>query len=204
MIIIGLCGFQGSGKDTIADILVNKHSFIKLSFASSTKDILSILFGWNRDMLEGITTESRKKREEVDEWWSKRLDIENFTPRMAMQKIGTDLFRTHFLDDIWTAIIEKKILNNLNNLNKNIVISDCRFPNEINMIKKYGGKLIHIERNLPIWFHQYKNGIDLEEASKLHKSETAWIRSEFDLIITNEKSIEDLYLEIENILNNKF
>ena len=47
--IIGICGFIGSGKDTIADYLVNFHEFRRESFASSLKDAVSAVFGWDRD-----------------------------------------------------------------------------------------------------------------------------------------------------------
>ena len=36
--IIGVVGFIGSGKGTVADILVEKHGFVKLSFADAVKD----------------------------------------------------------------------------------------------------------------------------------------------------------------------
>ena len=38
--IIGICGLQGSGKDTLAQILIDKYNFEKLSFASKLKDIV--------------------------------------------------------------------------------------------------------------------------------------------------------------------
>ena len=60
--IIGICGFIGSGKDTIADYLVNFHEFKRESFASSLKDAVSAVFGWNREMLEGRTKQSREWR----------------------------------------------------------------------------------------------------------------------------------------------
>jgi dephospho-CoA kinase len=55
MNIIGICGHIGSGKDTIADILIKEKGYIKLSFASSLKDAVALIFGWNRKMLEGST-----------------------------------------------------------------------------------------------------------------------------------------------------
>lgn len=201
--IIGICGFQGSGKDTLANILVNEHDFIKFSFATATKDVVAILFGWDRKMIEGDTPESRLEREKPDEWWSNKLNIENFSPRMALQMIGTDLFRNKFYDEMWISIVEKKIINNLD---KNIVITDCRYPNEINMIKKYNGKLIHIYKNLPYWFNQYKYSLDTDEnidikneIKKLHSSETAWIKSEFDYEINNDSTIFFLNKKIKNI-----
>jgi len=202
MTIIAICGFQGSGKDTLADILVNKHCFIKFSFAHATKDVVSSLFGWDRMMLEGNTPEYRDKRNIVDIWWSEKLGIPNFTPRMALQMIGTDLFRKKFFDEIWVSIVERKIIENID---KNIVISDCRFPNEINMVKKYGAKLIHIYRKLPHCFYDYKNDKECDnkytEILKLHESETSWIKSDFDLEINNNNSIEELQYSIVKIIN---
>ena len=53
--IIGICGFIGSGKDTIADYLVNLHHFRRESFANTLKDAVAQVFGWDRTMLEGRT-----------------------------------------------------------------------------------------------------------------------------------------------------
>ena len=78
--IIGVVGSIGSGKDTVADYLANFHSFRRESFAASLKDAVSVIFGWDRTLLEGRTKESREWREQQDEWWTKRLGI-NITPR---------------------------------------------------------------------------------------------------------------------------
>ena len=64
--IIGICGFIGSGKDTIADYLVNLHGFRRESFANSLKDAVAQIFGWDRIMLEGRTKQSREWREQRD------------------------------------------------------------------------------------------------------------------------------------------
>ena len=183
MSLVAICGFQGAGKDTLADILVDKYGYTRLSFAGAVKDIAAVVFGWDREMLEGRTPESRKQREIVDEWWAKRLSIPHLTPRWVLQNFGTDLFRNHFHQDIWIACIEKKISRY-----EKVVITDCRFPNECTMIRKMGGKLIHIYRhNLPEWFDEYKNGKS-EPPKDLHPSEWAWIRNEFDIIINNNKT----------------
>lgn len=42
--IIGLCGEQGCGKDTATNILISEYGFIKLTFASTLKDVVAILF----------------------------------------------------------------------------------------------------------------------------------------------------------------
>ena len=56
--LIGIVGLIGSGKDTVAERLVQKHGYIKDSFAKSLKDAVAAMFNWNREMLEGDTTAS--------------------------------------------------------------------------------------------------------------------------------------------------
>ena len=206
MVIIAICGFQGAGKDTFANYLVNNYGFKKFSFAASTKDVLSDMFGWDRKLLEGDTIESRNFRETIDNWWSVKLNIPDLTPRKILQMIGTDLFRKHFNDEIWVHIVEKKIIDALkNDVNQRIIISDCRFSNEISMLKKFDSKLIHIQRNLPKWFNKFKMGEDCVESSKLHSSETNWIRENFDYEIINDfASVKEFESFIDDFLSEKY
>lgn len=206
MIIIGICGFQGAGKDTLSNYLVSKYGYIKFSFASATKDILSEIFGWERKLLEGDTNESRIFRETIDPWWSSKLSIPDLTPRKMLQMIGTNLFRQHFNHEIWVHIVEKKIIESLKiNPTQKIIVSDCRFPNEIKMLKKMGAKLIFIQRNLPNWFYKYKSGEDCIEVSHLHLSEISWIREDFDYIVINEfNSIVEFKYHIDLFVKDKF
>jgi hypothetical protein len=199
--IIGVCGFQSSGKDTITEYLIKEKGFIKLSFASAVKDIISIMFDWPRDKLEGLTREDRIWREQIDPWWSKKLNIPDLSPRYTMQYIGTDLFRKHFHTDIWVKIIENKIHNYLHENNKqNIIVSDCRFENEINMIIQLGGKIIQIHREPPSWFYKYRDGEYPEKIKFIHKSELEWIRCHRDYDIENNDTIEKLYQNVSEII----
>ena len=190
--IIAFCGFIGSGKDTCAEYLIKNHGYIKLSFASILKDILSILFGWDRVMMDGLTYENRIWRESVDIWWSEKLNIPNFSPRYAMRFIGTELFRDCFNKDIWLLNIEKSLLKY-----KKVVITDCRFPNEINMLKKYNTLFIHVIRDLPTWYNDYKNK-KLDNVN-MHRSEISWIHTNIDFEIYNNGTIEELYNILKNI-----
>lgn len=204
--IIGICGLQSSGKDTIGNYLINNYNFKKLSFAEVLKDIVSILFNWDRNKLEGITFSDRLWREQIDIWWSNELNIQEFTPRYAMQFIGTDLFRKYFKDNIWVTIIKKKILQH-SQQSKNIIITDCRFPNELNMLRECGGKIIHVYRLLPSWFIEYKLDIineDKLQEMNVHISEYAWIKEPYDYLILNSKSLRDLYEELNELMNKFF
>lgn len=202
--IIGICGFIGSGKDTIADYLVNIHEFRRESFANSLKDSVAAVFGWDRTMLEGRTKQAREWREEVDPWWAERLAMPTLTPRWVLQYWGTEVCRKGFHDDIWIAALENK----LRQTKDNIVISDVRFPNEIQSIKNAGGMIIWVKRGeLPDWYdsailaNQGRNiGLNEMKYRKIHSSEWAWVGTEFDAELTNDGTLEDLYSQVEDRL----
>ena len=97
--IIGLVGLIGSGKDTVADYLVNVHGFRRESFAGTLKDAVAAVFGWDRTLLEGRTRASREWREQVDTWWAARLNMPDLTPRWVLQYWGTEVMRRGFHDD---------------------------------------------------------------------------------------------------------
>lgn len=201
--IIGICGFIGSGKDTAADYLVNFHEFRRESFAASLKDAVASVFGWDRTLLEGRTKESREWREIKDEWWSTRLGRE-ITPRWVLQFWGTEVFRRNFHDDIWIASVENKLRNSKDN----IVITDCRFPNEILSIRNTGGKIVWVQRGeLPDWYDlaveaNAGSNIAFNELKmrKIHASETSWVGTKFDAIVDNNGSIEHLYDQLKNLV----
>jgi len=205
--IIGICGFIGSGKDTVADYLQNFHEFRRESFASTLKDAVSSVFGWDRTMLEGRTKEAREWREQVDPWWAARLDMPTLTPRWVLQYWGTEVCRKAFHDDIWIASLENKLRTSKDH----VVISDCRFPNEIQAIKNQGGKILWVQRgNLPDWYqvaldanagHNY--AVQELKMRKIHASETAWVGTEFDAILDNNHTIDALYKQAASIISNE-
>lgn len=196
--VIGICGLIGHGKDTAAGFLI-AEGYQRISFAGVLKDACASIFGWDRILLEGNTPESRAFREMPDEWWSNRLDIPNFTPRYALQYVGTDVLRTHFHPDIWVAACERQV----EMAEKNVVISDCRFFNELNIIKKLGGTTAVVWRNeKPEWWEyavraNTKNQKDLmSKYPDIHPSEFSWAGWDFDVSIDNTKSYEELQSEV--------
>jgi hypothetical protein len=202
--IIGICGFIGSGKDTIADYLVNNHGFRRESFANTLKDAVGSVFGWDRTMLEGRTKEARAWREQVDLWWAERLGMPNLTPRLMLQIWGTEVCRKGFHDDIWIASLENKLRNSKDD----VVISDCRFPNEIQAIKNAGGIITCVERGLrPHWYDiaiQANRGSEsatrwLNE-QKIHASETSWVGTNFDSVFDNNSTLDHLFEQVESVL----
>ena len=204
--IIGVCGFIGSGKDTIADYLTNFHGFRRESFANSLKDAVAQVFGWDRTMLEGRNKSARVCREQVDPWWAERLGMPHLTPRWVLQYWGTEVCRKSFHDDIWIASLENKLRNSTDD----IVISDCRFPNEIKSIKAAGGIVIRVVRGAePEWYEVAKYANDGIEMFKekldsygVHASETAWVGTNFDYVLDNNETIEDLFTQVKSLVLN--
>jgi len=202
--IIGVCGFIGCGKDTVADYLVNFHEYRRESFADSLKDSVAAVFGWDRIMLEGRTKESREWREQIDPWWAERLAMPTLTPRWVLQYWGTEVCRKTFHDDIWIASLENKLRKSKDN----IVVSDVRFPNEIKAIKNLGGMIVWVQRGaLPEWYDhalQANAGsnvaINEMKIRKVHASEWAWIGSDFDAILDNNGTIDMLFNETKKLL----
>lgn len=207
--IIGICGFIGSGKDTIADYLVNNHGFRRESFANTLKDAVSAVFGWDRTMLEGRTKEARAWREQVDTWWAERLSMPDLTPRLMLQIWGTEVCRKGFHDDIWIASLENKLRTSKDD----VVISDCRFPNEIRAIKNAGGKVVRVVRGPePEWYEDavaankgpshigWALGQDRLRKFNVHASETSWVGTEFDSVFDNNSSLDHLFEQVESVL----
>lgn len=208
--IIGITGFIGSGKDTAANYLTTHHKFKKESFASSLKDAVSNVFGWDREMLEGATKSSREWRDQVDPWWAERLNMPKLTPRWVLQQWGTDVLRVGFHDDMWIASLENK----LRTAKDDIVITDCRFPNEFKAIKEAGGFSVRINRGpKPEWYDAAKaynrgpNGNELWAVSKkklddlkVHASEYSSVGINYDFEIYNDGSIDELHNKISEVL----
>jgi len=208
--IIGICGFIGSGKDTIADYLVNLHHFRRESFANTLKDAVAQVFGWDRTMLEGRTKQAREWREQVDPWWAARLKMPHLTPRWVLQYWGTEVCRKAFHDDIWIAALENKLRNS----EDDVVISDCRFPNEIKAIRKAGGMVIRVVRGPePEWYDaavSANRGPNANvtwalsraklERLNVHASETSWVGTKFDHVLDNNGTLDHLYQQVKRLV----
>lgn len=208
--IVGVVGFIGAGKDTVSNLLCNNSRCRseKRSFAGPLKDVCSSIFGWERKLLEGDTVESRDFRETPCMFWSRKLGIPNFTPRLALQLVGTDVLRNHFHTDIWLNSLEYR-LRQQSTPNTITIISDARFRNELDLIKSMGGKIIWVQRGeLPEWYDiaAEANAGNVLAKRKMnttyrdvHSSEWDWAGYEVDFVIDNNGSMEDLCTKVYDV-----
>jgi hypothetical protein len=206
--IVGLLGFIGSGKGTAGDILKDT-GFTPVSFAKGVKDVAAEMFGWPRHLLEGDTQQSREWREQPDSFWSKELG-KDFSPRLALQLMGTEVGRDVFHKDFWVIKLKNYIQKNPN---QNYVITDVRFQNEIQFVHSLNGILIEIKRGIkPHWYEvaglanngDWKAEQFMKNQSGVHESEWRWVGGEVDHQIENEGSLEELKNKLINCLTQSY
>jgi hypothetical protein len=130
----------------------------------------------------------------------------HLTPRWILQYWGTEVCRVGFHSDIWVASLENKILN----CEGNIVITDARFANELNVVKKLEGKLIRIERGeYPVWYKYAESlnkfgdtlSLDMLQKYKIHASEYSSIGLDYDCYLSNNGTKEGLFASLNLIVN---
>lgn len=215
--LIGITGLIGAGKDTIASHLVEKYNYERYSWATPLKDITSILFDWDRPMLEGSTPEQRAEREVVDPWWSAKMG-KDWSPRIALQIMGTEVMRNALHEDIWVLAGMHRIAGK-----PNVVISDTRFPNEIKAIREMGGKIWNVRRGeTPEWYDEltkFKSTDDVskpeqwlkvspelvdefmkENFPKVHASEYSWHGTAFDAVLYNDSTVDRLKQSVDSVI----
>lgn len=206
-IIVALVGFKGSGKDTVGAIFKKEYGYSSTSFAKPLKSVLGKMFDWDDSLLEGLTPESRAWREQPDEYWSQHFK-RTVTPRTMMQEFGTEIVRNHLNNDFWTFRCQK----DLEKINNNIVVTDARFLNEIQMIRDLGGLIVWVKRDLPPYYKEamFLNKLPniikpfvklfLRRLVNIHPSEYAWIGTDFDYIIENNGTIVDLESKVKTFV----
>lgn len=178
--LIGICGKAGAGKDTIGDYLISKHSYKKIALADPIKRLVEDVF-----VLDKETVYDRVKREQPLEQWDGR------SVRELLQFIGTELFRSQIDDAIWVKSLWFRIKRYVEDSFGDYVVTDIRFPNEKNFLKKNAKKnfkLIKVVRK------GYKGQVGI----KGHKSESYDLDA--DYVVQNNGSKEQLYKKIDKIL----
>lgn len=124
MHLIGIAGKAGAGKDTVADFLVARHGFTKISWADALKAGLAAM---------GFPEPANRDDKE------KLIPGFDFTWREAAQKLGTEWGRA--LDpDIWLKVTERR----MRRANDRLVIADVRFNNEAEMVRRKGGVMLFL------------------------------------------------------------
>lgn len=173
--IIGLSGKKRAGKTTLAKYVEKKYEFRRLAFADALKDVAAILFGLTWDQQYG---DSKEEKDPINH---------GYTPRQILQKLGTDVFRKSFPDafpEFGSPWVHKLKTTIERNPDKNYIIEDCRFPDEVEFIKSLGGMIINIERKTNV----------LDD----HASENQML--DLDYMILNESDEQAMFDQVDTIM----
>ena len=170
--IIGISGKIGSGKDTAGQILQEYTGWEIYKFADALKDCVCRIIGCTREQLE----DREFKEISLGPVWG------NLTPRTILQKMGTEGGREAIYDDVWV----NATFAGLDPDSDNMIITDMRFLNELEAVKSRGGLTIRINRG--------------EGNTGDHPSETALDDANFDYVIDNNGTIEDLTISIVHFI----
>lgn len=173
--IIAITGLKRSGKDTLADYIVEKYGFTKVKIADPLKDICKQLFGLTDSQVE------TDEKEVVDANWG-------VTPRQILQFVGTEMFQwklQELMPDIGRAFWMRQLLQT--HTNDNIVISDMRFVHEYNILKAAQPDLIVVRL--------IRDGQTCN--ADQHSSEKEWDQIPASIIVNNISTMSVLYAEFE-------
>lgn len=219
--------FETFKKTGLMPISTNKSPFVIKKFAGKLKDMVCLLIGCSREELENAEF---KNKELGDEWMNifynapsgvgrvlvpdshlnisqgdKLYQKEYLTPRLLLQRLGTDCGRDIIHPNIWVNALFADYIKGLvivpdrdpnsrfdgsvenEGPYPNWIITDVRFPNELKAIEDRGGLTIRVNTN---------------RAGKLsnHESETALDGAKFDYVIDNSGTIEELIEKVKTIL----
>jgi hypothetical protein len=168
--IIGLSGHAGAGKDAAAKTLVQLYGFQRLAFADALKQAAKAIFTLSDAQVHG------SEKEVFDPFWG-------MTPRAILQRLGTECLRQGFADDVWIKALFRQV-----EPHENYVITDVRFPNEADEVRRWGGYVVRIERP------------GAKGERMLHASETALEGYKFDAVIMNDGTLGELGLKVHSLV----
>jgi hypothetical protein len=181
--IISITGKISSGKDTIADIIMQYtpyHDWEIKKFAGKLKVIAEILSGVPKINFE----DQEFKKQDMGPNWG-------MTYRDLLQRLGTEAMRNGLHENVWVNALFADYHFNIEEDEQmpNWLITDCRFPNELEAVKAHKGITIKVIRD---------SG---NTVGTTHASETALDDyTEWDYIVDNNGSIEDLKTQVFSIL----
>lgn len=195
--IIGISGRMGSGKDTVANMireidtryrtntppwappsqLRSESKWVVKKYAGALKKIASILTGVPESMFE--IPEFKEKG--MPESW-RQSNGYLMTYREFLQRLGTEAVRNNIHHNAWVNALMSHCT-----YNDNWIITDVRFHNEMDAIKKKNGLILRVTR-------------PDAEGKAYHISETELDNASFHYVIENEGSMTELRNKVEQFM----
>ncbi len=176
MQLIAFTGRKGHGKNSAAEPVLRirssvtqKFGWTEVNFADKLKEVCALVFDMDVEELYDPVVKEMKLNKYPFE-----------TPRSILQRVGTELFRSEW-PDVWTQAWDREASKH-----SHVVVTDLRFQNEYDVIRRLWGTVVRIERP--------RMG-DSDE----HQSETEMTGFQENVLILNDGSLEDLERKVLEI-----
>lgn len=174
--LLGITGPARSGKDTIGNYVVDKYGFVRYAMAWPLKEMVKVGLG-----LDPNDYETNDQKEAVIPWLGCSV-------RHVWQTLGTDWGRVCINEDLWLILAERTIKKVIGMGVPGVVITDLRFENELAMVRRMGGVVLHVKT---------KRKSNLSDQARAHASEAGVVVGPFDRVLANDDSLEELYQRVE-------
>jgi dephospho-CoA kinase len=194
--LIGINGALGAGKDTAGAYFVSAYGFNRIAFADLLKESAGALFGidpdrwneWKNDSsMEVLIQRNLSSEIGKAKLYGKEPPVSlphvRLTVREFLQRYGTEAHRDVFGYDFW---IDQALMPYDDHVLENVVVTDVRFENEIEAVKKRGGYMMKVVRP--------------ETGGDSHISERLFPNSMFDFVIHNDRTIQELYDRLDEVM----
>jgi len=186
--LIGVGGYAGAGKDTLADLLVAHFGFTKIGFADPMRDMAAAI-----DPIVGYLDTEDPDVEDVIRY-TDAVEFHGYDQakvmypevRRFLQRLGTDGGRITLGDDVWVKPAMERAEQH-----RRVVFSDCRFPNEAEAIRAAGGRVVRVARP----------GVG---PANDHDSEIGLDRWDFDLYVNNNGPVSQMIPRMEQFFARTF
>ncbi len=172
---IGLIGKAGCGKDTVANYLQTNYGITRVAFADELKRKAMDDFGLTYEQVHG---------EEKEKLIPKYMK----SARQILQIMGTEWYRTIY-QNYWVDALYNVLKSSAVRTRKGLVISDVRFPNEVDFVKGQTGIIIRIIRPDQSYIK-----------TSNHISEVAVDDIKADFVLMNDGTLESLFVRINNLV----
>ena len=196
--IIAICGAKRSGKDVLAEHLVNKYNYERVAFANPLKVAVKNLFNFDDDQVGIGKDEGTDRKDIVDERWG-------ITPRAALQFFGTEIMQEKIQEllpnmkrNFFANTLKNYIENAENSGNdKRYVISDLRFIHEHEMLLN----MPNISINDIMIIRVIRPSENRAKEQEPHISELEYVDIPYDIIMINNGTIDDYIRRFEQIIS---
>lgn len=199
--LIGLGGKLRAGKDEVAKHLANTHDYVVMGMSDRLNEALLKLNPIIPTTL--ATPENYMRYQQLHDAVGYVEAKKNPEVRRLLQALGTEVGREMIDQDVWVNMAVRTIEQHWADGN-NVVITAIRFPNELEMVRRLGGVLTWVDRpdegRTPEGAQ--KGADEAQSAISGHASENSVSSEDFDYVLSNDGTLEELFEKVDEGLKN--